>query len=37
VMHARRTRSREATRRLRSSRIHDPHFDLSALELTRRH
>lgn len=36
VMHAR-TRTRDATRRLRASRIHDPYFDLSPLELTRRH
>jgi hypothetical protein len=36
AMHAR-TRSRDATRRLRASRIHDPYFDLSPLELTKRH
>lgn len=32
-----RTRTREATRRLWTSRVHDPYFDLSPLELTRRH
>ncbi len=32
-----RTRSREATRRLRASRTHEAHFDLRALDLTRRH
>ena len=32
-----RTRTREATRRLRASRVHDPYFDLSPLELSRRH
>jgi hypothetical protein len=31
------TRTREATRRLRSSRVHEAYFDLSPLELTRRH
>jgi hypothetical protein len=36
VLHAR-TRTREATRRLRASRIRDPYFDLSPLGLTRRH
>jgi hypothetical protein len=36
TMHAT-TRSRDATRRLRASRIHDPYFDLSPLELTKRH
>jgi hypothetical protein len=32
-----RTRTREATRRLRAARIHDPYFDLSPLDLSRRH
>ncbi len=36
AMHTK-TRSRDATRRLRASRIHDPFFDLGPLELTRRH
>jgi hypothetical protein len=36
AMHAR-TRSRDATRRLRASRVHDPHFHLGALGLNRRH
>ena len=36
AMHAR-TRTRDATRRLRASRIHDPQFHLSPLELTERH
>ena len=36
TMHAR-TRTREATRRLRASRIHEPYFDLSPLDLGRRH
>jgi hypothetical protein len=36
AMHAR-TRSRGATRRQRASRMHDPYFDLSPLELTKRH
>jgi hypothetical protein len=36
VMHAR-TRTREAARRLRASRVHDQYFDLSALDLSRRH
>ena len=31
------TRSREATRRLRASRVHEARFDLSPLLLTRRH
>jgi hypothetical protein len=35
-MHAR-TRSRDATRRLRASRAHDPYFNLGALGLNRRH
>jgi hypothetical protein len=35
-MHAR-TRSRDATRRLRASRMHDPHVHLGALGLNRRH
>jgi hypothetical protein len=33
-IHAR-TRSRDATRRLRASRVHEPYVDLSALDLTR--
>ena len=32
-----RTRGRDATRRLRASRLHDPYFDLGALGLNRRH
>jgi hypothetical protein len=36
VMHAR-TRSRDATRRLRASRVHDPYFHLGALGLNKRH
>jgi hypothetical protein len=36
AMHAR-TRGRDATRRLRASRTHDPHFHLGALGLNRRH
>ena len=36
AMHAR-TRGRDATRRLRASRAHDPRFDLGALGLNRRH
>ncbi len=32
-----RTRSRDATRRLRASRMHDPYFHLGALGLNRRH
>ena len=36
AMHAR-TRSRDATRRLRASRMHDPHVHLGALGLNRRH
>jgi hypothetical protein len=32
-----RTRSRDATRRLRASRMHDPHVHLGALGLNRRH
>ena len=36
AMHAR-TRSRDATRRLRASRAHDPHSHLGALGLNRRH
>ena len=35
AMHAR-TRGRDATRRLRASRAHDPRFDLGALGLDRR-
>ena len=36
AMHAR-TRSRDATRRLRASRAHEGHLDLRALDLTGRH
>ena len=36
AMHAR-TRSRDATRRLRALGSHEPHLDLGALDLTRRH
>ena len=36
ALHAR-TRSREATRRLRASRVHDPYFLLSPLGLNKRH
>ena len=36
AMHAR-TRSREATRRLRASRLHDPYLHLGALGLNQRH
>ncbi len=36
AMHAT-TRTRDATRRLRASRIHEPYFDLRPLDLTRRH
>ena len=32
-----RTRSRDATRRLRGSMTHEPYVDLSPLDLTRRH
>jgi hypothetical protein len=32
-----RTRGRDATRRLRASRAHDPYHDLGALGLNRRH
>ena len=31
------TRSRDATRRLRASGVHEPYFDLSPLDLARRH
>ena len=31
------TRSRDATRRLRASRAHEPYVDLSPLDLMRRH
>lgn len=31
------TRSRTASRRQRASRLHDPYFDLSPLDLSRRH
>jgi hypothetical protein len=36
AMHAK-TRTRDASRRLRVSQVHDPYFDLGPLELTRRH
>jgi hypothetical protein len=36
AMHAR-TRTREATRRLRASRIHEPYVDLDPLDLSNRH
>lgn len=36
AMHAR-ARTRDASRRLRASRIHDPYFDLGPLDLIRRH
>ena len=36
AMHAT-TRSRDATRRLRASRIHEPYFELGPLDLARRH
>ena len=36
AMHAR-TRSRDATRRLRASRMHDPYVHLGALGLNQRH
>ncbi len=36
ALHAR-THTRDATRRLRASRIHEPYFDLSPLDPTRRH
>lgn len=36
AMHAR-TRSRETTRRLRASAVHDRYVDLSPLDLSRRH
>ena len=36
ALHAR-TRSRDATRRLRASRTHDPHSHLGALGLNQRH
>jgi hypothetical protein len=36
AMHAR-TRGRDATRRLRASRMHDPYFHLGALGLNKRH
>ena len=36
AMHAR-TRSRDATRRLRASRTHDPYVHLSSLGLNKRH
>jgi hypothetical protein len=36
AMHVR-TRSRDATRRLRASHTHDPHVHLGALGLNRRH
>jgi len=36
AMHAR-TRSRDATRRLRASRVHDPYSHIGALGLNQRH
>ena len=36
ALHAR-TRSRDATRRLRASRTHDPYFHLGSLGLNQRH
>ena len=36
AMHAR-TRTREATRRLRASRIHEPYVDLGPLDLSKRY
>jgi hypothetical protein len=36
ALHAR-TRSRDATRRLRASRVHDPYSHLGALGLNQRH
>ena len=36
AMHAR-TRSRDATRRLRASRVHDPYVHLGSLGLNQRH
>jgi hypothetical protein len=36
AMHAR-TRSRDATRRLRASRVHDPYLHLGSLGLNQRH
>jgi hypothetical protein len=36
ALHAR-TRSRDATRRLRASRTHDPYFHLGSLGLNKRH
>jgi hypothetical protein len=36
AMHAR-TRTRETTRRLRASRIHEPYVDLGPLDLSNRH
>ncbi len=36
ALHAR-TRTRDATRRLRASRMHDPYVDLSPLGLSTRH
>ncbi len=36
ALHAR-TRSRDASRRLRASRTHDPYFNLGALGLNKRH
>ncbi len=32
-----RTRSRDATRRLRASRVHEPYFQLGSLGLNQRH
>ena len=36
ALHAK-TRSRDATRRLRASRMHDPYFHLGALGLNKQH
>lgn len=36
ALHAK-TRSRDATRRLRASRMHDPYFHLGSLGLNKRH
>jgi hypothetical protein len=36
AMHAR-TRTRDATRRLRGSQVHEPYFDMGPLALTRRY
>ena len=36
AMHAR-TRTQDATRRMRASRVHDPYFQIGALGLNQRH